>query len=684
MIASLSKGSLLDVLQEGPNEQQLAAYVSWVNAQLRKKPGLKPVSDLRQDLRDGVVLAHLIEIVAGELLDGIHYVPQNDQEMKQNVEKVLQFVSSKRIRMPQTSARDIVEGNLKSAMRLILALAAHFKPSSSANHRAVAGLSRSSTGSSANHRPHSTMAMAQNAAAALAAARQDASRPGRSVFHLRQEWSSRGYSADEDMENPCWSVRALVQQYEGQRETFEEDTGARSSDGLNSPSPTHTPKDSISLSEVKDGCENNNKSEDIVKSALCDQAVVPGHDGLARGCNWEDKLCEQQEQLEREMQEARKMVSCLQALLLHGSLPEDEQEVSLCLGDRVENAGQQLVIIRSRLDQSMEESQNLKRELLRCKQETRNLQGVKDALQQRMAVQESSVLQLKQELLRTSMAKDELVGHNAELQRKLEERSRLLSDYKKELGQKDRLLQQQQMKLDETLHKLTDSSNQQACLQRELEHKENILKELMSHEAVELSGCQNNGYSHPPVTTPKTHHEAEELQLVRDALRSLRNSFGGHDPQHHTLDTLEQGVASLMDRLYDQETHHKHERRARTKSPRHKAFHSDRDSWPPTSKMAHSQSSPSLNSSATTKVLYYTDRSLTPFMINIPKRLGEVTLRDFKVAIDREGKYRYHFKALDPEFGTVKEEVFHDDAVVPGWEGKIVGWVEEDLGQRGT
>lgn len=37
--------------------------MSWVNAQLRKKPGLKPVSDLRQDLRDGVVLTHLIEIV---------------------------------------------------------------------------------------------------------------------------------------------------------------------------------------------------------------------------------------------------------------------------------------------------------------------------------------------------------------------------------------------------------------------------------------------------------------------------------------------------------------------------------------------------------------------------------------------------------------------------------------------
>lgn len=38
-------------------------------------------------------------------------------------------------------------------------------------------------------------------------------------------------------------------------------------------------------------------------------------------------------------------------------------------------------------------------------------------------------------------------------------------------------------------------------------------------------------------------------------------------------------------------------------------------------------------------------------------RLGEVTLKDVKTAVDREGNYRYHFKALDPEFGTVKEEV---------------------------
>ena len=38
-------------------------------------------------------------------------------------------------------------------------------------------------------------------------------------------------------------------------------------------------------------------------------------------------------------------------------------------------------------------------------------------------------------------------------------------------------------------------------------------------------------------------------------------------------------------------------------------------------------------------------------------RLGEVTLQDFKAAVNRHGSYRYHLKALDLEFGTVKEEV---------------------------
>lgn len=55
--------------------------------------------------------------------------------------------------------------------------------------------------------------------------------------------------------------------------------------------------------------------------------------------------------------------------------------------------------------------------------------------------------------------------------------------------------------------------------------------------------------------------QTSDLQLVRDALRSLRNSFSGHDPQHHTIDSLEQGISSLMERLHVVETQKKQERK---------------------------------------------------------------------------------------------------------------------------
>ncbi|KAJ8783384.1 hypothetical protein J1605_009258 [Eschrichtius robustus] len=429
--------------------QQLQAYVAWVNAQLKKRPTVKPVQDLRQDLRDGVILAYLIEIVAGEKLSGVQLSPSNQQEMKNNVEKVLQFVASKKIRMHQTSAKDIVEGNLKSIMRLVLALAAHFKPGSS---RTVSQ-GQDARAPLQSHQPHCATAVAQGAAAALADVCHDMSRSGRDVFRYRQ----RNSSVDEEIENPCWSVRALVQQYEGQQRSPSES----SCSSLTSPSPIHSAKSDsiITQSEEKadfviipsEGIENKTEETDSPLSRDWRQGSPrPYLEG-----SWEEQLLEQQEHLEKEMEEAKKMIS-----------------------------------------------------------------GLQDALQQRLTQQDTSVLQLKQELLRANMDKDELHNQNVDLQRKLDERNRLLGEYKKELGQKDRLLKQYQAKLEEALRKLSEASYQQSS----------------------------------------------DLQLVRDALRSLRNSFSGHDPQHHTIDSLEQGISSLMERLHAMETQRKQDRRAKVKT----------------------------------------------------------------------------------------------------------------------
>eukprot|EP00066_Takifugu_rubripes_P020652 XP_011609918.1 PREDICTED: dixin-like isoform X2 [Takifugu rubripes] len=599
MIASLSRGSLLDDVLHGGLNEQLAAYVSWVNSQLKRKPGLKPVRDLRHDLQDGVVLVQLIEIVAGEVLDGVHITPQNKEESRKNVDQVLQFISSRHIRMPHISARDIVDGNLKSVMRIILALAAHFKPS--ANHRAASGNVKGSTRGASSHNPRSPIALAQGAAAALASARHDASQPARAA--CLPSWGL-------DMEKSV-CVRALVQQYE--RQSPDEQVQVQSS-SLSPVSPLSSPRTLIS--------SHSDRQEDLQEATV--------------ETGWDDPLSET---LEKEVEDARKMVSALQALLLHGSLPEDEQDVSLGL-DQGE-ADQQVIVLRSRLDQSMEEARELKRELLRCKQEMRNLQGIKDAQQQRLCTQEAAILQMKQELLRASMTKDELVNKNAQLQWKMEEYQRLWGDCKKEVEQRDRMLQQLKHKLEE---------NQKTQIP---------------------SGTENNGYSYTGTPSP-TLSDAEEVQLLRDGLRSLRNNFREHDPQQHTLDTLEQGIVSLIDRLQVM-----HRRRGRGKSPRRQTPHADSDSWPCTNVCQPHGGSP-----ASTKILYFTGKALTPSMISIPKRLGEVTLKDVKAAVDREGSYRYHFKALDPEFGTVKEEVFLDGAIIPGWEGKIVAWLEEDYGEE--
>ncbi|XP_013867908.1 dixin-A isoform X2 [Austrofundulus limnaeus] len=463
--------------------------------------------------------------------------------------------------------------------------------------------------------------------------------------------------------------------------------GAKQMKCLSSASPAHTPKEEYVITQSTDstkeepvhdqtedrGEPQEDRSEPTERKSVPDEVLLCGlcpslgHDGQEEEKSWEEQLDAHQEQLEKEMQEARRMVFRLQGLLLHGSLPEEDQDGSVTFGENRATTEQQLVLIRSRLDQSVEEALDLKRELLRHKQETRHTQAIKDALQQRLAVQEEAVLQLKQELLRCNMAKDELEGENEELKHKLSERNKLLTDYE-QLGRKDRLLQQQQQKLDETQHKAHEVSRGRSFR------------------------SESGGYSNSVASTspPAFQHNApgEELQLVREALRSLRDSFSGHDPQHHTLDTLEQGVASLIDRLHSLDIQRRQDRGEEFKSPGRRANLTDRDSWPPSSsetnkiEMAHSHSSPGLDAAVATKVLYFTDRSLTPFLINIPKRLGEVTLRDFKAAVDRQGNFRYHFKALDPEFGTVKEEVFQDGAIVPGWEGKIVAWVEEDHGER--
>lgn len=44
-------------------QNQLDAYMQWINSQLKKKPGARLVEDLRHDTRDGVAFIDLISVI---------------------------------------------------------------------------------------------------------------------------------------------------------------------------------------------------------------------------------------------------------------------------------------------------------------------------------------------------------------------------------------------------------------------------------------------------------------------------------------------------------------------------------------------------------------------------------------------------------------------------------------------
>uniref|UniRef100_A0A803JAJ7 Segment polarity protein dishevelled homolog DVL-2 n=1 Tax=Xenopus tropicalis TaxID=8364 RepID=A0A803JAJ7_XENTR len=77
---------------------------------------------------------------------------------------------------------------------------------------------------------------------------------------------------------------------------------------------------------------------------------------------------------------------------------------------------------------------------------------------------------------------------------------------------------------------------------------------------------------------------------------------------------------------------------------------------------------------AETKVIYHLDEEETPYLVKVPVPANEIRLRDFKAALGR-GHAKYFFKAMDQDFGVVKEEISDDNAKLPCFNGRVVSWL---------
>ncbi|XP_064091588.1 uncharacterized protein LOC135205153 [Macrobrachium nipponense] len=752
--------------------QQLQAYVAWVNSQLRKR-GRPLITDLRRDLQSGEVFADLIEIISGERVAGISRDGNTVQTMRENLERILQFMAAKRIRMTHITSKEVVEGNLKSIMRIILALAAHYKPQSvkSSASSNVHSQQQQDTASASSRQSHpmpathdigvgpdapvtsveKTPNLSANRRAIMTGCANDDS--GGGIVGLRRHPSMNAAQGPVRDSSPVYEnlPRRTAQNrwaYDSLRPSHKFQWTASQAHQRNGP-PAIPPKSN--LDESSDDPLNSSFNASLTNSLNTSlntsldgdvEVSSPRHDSGGRGPIrpggagfWQDISArrdsntaspDQQSSSQNQnsaddpdnpfryhtihrMSGRRKLpqipgaASCPSGSRTSGR--EESEGSRGALGDspadrsgddrstssgggandegsrepegRSQNSSPATSLIRGpTLDQWPREKKN---PLDPWEQESdlkgvlRDLNSTRDQL---LALQHleldpalrinipgrtqdlasESTASAKQEIIHLSIARQALEAEKAELKRLLDQRENIITELRKQMHHRDKTIQVQRAQFEDAIRNLQNGKRTVS----------------MGDTALTRGNTGMGGGTR------------EELQLVRDAIISLRSNFRGTDPNQHTLDTLEQAIAVLIERCGGLTS---------VGGTGGVGAGNGANGSPGSGGLANGVISTSADKSSrpgdkrlqvngvvepSTKVIYFTERTVTPFMSTINKRLGEIRLRDFKNMFDRPGLFRFHFKSHDPEYGMVKEEIVNDDDILPGVEGKIIAWVEED------
>ncbi|RDI79825.1 hypothetical protein Vi05172_g10163 [Venturia inaequalis] len=103
---------------------QQKTFTKWLNSKIKVRE--VQIQDLVQDLSDGVVLIHLLEVLSNESLGRYASKPKLRVQRFENVNKGLDFIKRRGIQMTNIGAEDIVDGNRKIILGLIWTLILRF------------------------------------------------------------------------------------------------------------------------------------------------------------------------------------------------------------------------------------------------------------------------------------------------------------------------------------------------------------------------------------------------------------------------------------------------------------------------------------------------------------------------------------------------------------------------------
>ena len=103
--------------------QQKKTFTAWCNSHLRKVN--MQIEDIGEDFRSGLRLMKLLEVISGEKLPK----PEPDRMRLHkiaNVNKALDYIQSKGVKLVSIGAEEIVDGNLKMTLGMIWTIILRF------------------------------------------------------------------------------------------------------------------------------------------------------------------------------------------------------------------------------------------------------------------------------------------------------------------------------------------------------------------------------------------------------------------------------------------------------------------------------------------------------------------------------------------------------------------------------
>eukprot|EP00731_Ephydatia_muelleri_P017803 Em0010g901a len=115
---------------EQEKKKQLQDYTAWVNNYLKRRPGAQLVTDLKASLQDGTTFVLLVEILGKVVIENIERNPTTTAARKGNTERACDFLRSDGVNLHSEAAKDLLDGNVKGIMRVILAVAERYQPRS--------------------------------------------------------------------------------------------------------------------------------------------------------------------------------------------------------------------------------------------------------------------------------------------------------------------------------------------------------------------------------------------------------------------------------------------------------------------------------------------------------------------------------------------------------------------------